>query len=119
MQRELGEKRANWVTSLQEYDVEIRPSKIVRGQGFCRMLIGASHISSEEESGNNVKISEVSLNDAQSQYVDLIFHLKNGYAPTQLSYKMKRVLILKDKKYELINDVLFRRNFESALIRCL
>eukprot|EP00253_Pinus_taeda_P025178 PITA_25178 len=44
IQRELGEKRANWVTALQEYDLEIKPSKIVRGQGFCRLLAGASNI---------------------------------------------------------------------------
>ena len=97
---------ANWVTALQKYDVEIRPSKIVRGQGFCRMLTWSSHLSSEEDSSKNVQISEVSLNDAQSQYVDIIFYLKNGYAPNQLSYKTKRALRLKDKKYELINDVL-------------
>eukprot|EP00253_Pinus_taeda_P010565 PITA_10565 len=36
IQRELGEKRANWVTALQEYDLDIKPAKIVRGQGFCR-----------------------------------------------------------------------------------
>ena len=105
IQRELGEKRANWVTALQEYDVEIRPSKIVRGQGFCRMLTGSSHLSSEEYSGNNVQISEVSLNDGQFQYTDLIFYLKNGYALNQLNYKTKRALRLKAKKYELINKV--------------
>ena len=44
IQRELGEKRANWVTTLQEYDLEIKPAKIVRGQGFCRLLAGASNI---------------------------------------------------------------------------
>ena len=44
MQREVGEKRVNWVTSLQEYDIEIKPSKIVRGQGFCIMLTGESHL---------------------------------------------------------------------------
>eukprot|EP00253_Pinus_taeda_P005698 PITA_05698 len=44
IQRELGEKRANWVTTLQEYDIEIKPAKIVRGQGFCRLLASASNI---------------------------------------------------------------------------
>lgn len=38
IQRELGEKRENWVTTLQEYDSEIKLAKIVRGQGFCRLL---------------------------------------------------------------------------------
>eukprot|EP00253_Pinus_taeda_P015172 PITA_15172 len=44
IQKELGEKRANWVTTLQEYDIEIKPAKMVRGQGFCRLLAGASNI---------------------------------------------------------------------------
>ena len=34
VQKELGKKRANWVTSLQEYDIEITPAQIVRGQGL-------------------------------------------------------------------------------------
>jgi len=37
MQREVGEKIENWVTTLQEYDIEIKLGKIVRVQGFCRM----------------------------------------------------------------------------------
>eukprot|EP00253_Pinus_taeda_P020765 PITA_20765 len=48
IQRELGEKRANWVTALQEYDLEIKPAKIVRGQCFCRLLAGASNIQESE-----------------------------------------------------------------------
>lgn len=81
MQREVGEKKANWETTLQEYDVEIKLAKIVRGQGFCRMLAGASNLPVEEDSGDDIQISEVILNDIESQYVDLIFYLKNGYAP--------------------------------------
>ena len=34
VQKDVGEKRANWVTALQEYDIEIKPANIVRGQGF-------------------------------------------------------------------------------------
>eukprot|EP00253_Pinus_taeda_P034745 PITA_34745 len=42
VQKDVGEKRANWVTALQEYDVEIKLASIVKGQGFCKMLAGAS-----------------------------------------------------------------------------
>eukprot|EP00253_Pinus_taeda_P025044 PITA_25044 len=45
VQKDVGEKRPNWVTALQEYDVEIKPASIVKGQGFCKMLAGASLIS--------------------------------------------------------------------------
>lgn len=36
MQREEGEKKTNWVTNLQEYDIDIRPTKI-KGQGFFQI----------------------------------------------------------------------------------
>jgi hypothetical protein len=34
IQKDLGEKRDNWITTLQEYDLEIKPAKIIRGQGL-------------------------------------------------------------------------------------
>ena len=30
VQKELGERRGNWVTSLQEYDLELKPTSIVK-----------------------------------------------------------------------------------------
>lgn len=38
MQNELGECRAKWVTMLQEYEIEIQPMKLVRGQGVTRTM---------------------------------------------------------------------------------
>ena len=57
IQRELGEKRANWVTALQEYDLEIKPAKIVRGQGFCRILAGASNIPESSDTDQTEEIN--------------------------------------------------------------
>ena len=115
--KDVGEKRTNWVTSLQEYDIEIKPTNIVRGQGFCKMLAGASKIS--EISSVEVQMCEVSLNDEESLYADIIYYLKNGYAPSYLDYTKKRALRLKAKQYQLINDILFRMNYDSVLLRCL
>jgi len=39
IQKDLGDKRSNWVTTLQEYDLEIKPAKIVQGQGLCKLII--------------------------------------------------------------------------------
>lgn len=66
-----------------------------------------------------MQISDVSLNDTQSQYAHLNFYLKNGYAPIHLNYKTKQALRLKSNYYELINDVLFRKNYDSVLLTCL
>jgi hypothetical protein len=42
VQKELREKRANWVTSLQEYDIEITLAQIVRGQGLCKLVFDSA-----------------------------------------------------------------------------
>jgi len=63
LQRVVGEKIANWVTKLHEYDIEIRPTKIVRGQGFCKMLAGASNLLALKDLGDDIQICEVRLND--------------------------------------------------------
>ena len=119
IQRELGEKRANWVTALQEYDLEIKPAKIVRGQGFCRLLAGASNIPESGDTEHMEEINQISITNSESQYADLIFYLKNGYAPPNISYKNKRAIRLKAKNFIIIDDVLFRQNYDSVLLRCL
>ena len=69
----MGEKRANWVIALQEYDVEIKPASIVKGQGFCKMLAGASLMS--EIPSAEIQMYEVSLNNVESLYADIIYYL--------------------------------------------
>jgi hypothetical protein len=39
IQKDIGEKRANWITTLQEYDLDIKPTKIVKGQGLCKLVV--------------------------------------------------------------------------------
>ena len=67
IQKELGEKRENWVTTLQEYDLEIKPAKIVRGQGFCRLLAGASNILESSDTDRSETINQISIIDSESQ----------------------------------------------------
>ena len=34
IQKEPGDRRGKWLTTLQEYDLEIKPAKLVKGQGL-------------------------------------------------------------------------------------
>ena len=36
VQKELGERRGNWVIALQEYDLEFIPETIIKGEGICK-----------------------------------------------------------------------------------
>ena len=86
------------MTYLQEYDIDIKPAKIVRGQGFCRLLAGAHNIPENQDSNQDIQVSQISVTDSESQYADLIYYLKNRYAPSNLSYKNKHALRLKFTK---------------------
>jgi len=119
VQRELGEKMENWVMALQEYDLNIKLANIIKGQGFCRLLAGASNIQDHKGTNNIEEINEISTINLESQYADLIFYLKNGYAPSNLSYKNKRAIRLKAKNFVIFDDVLFRWNYDSILLRFL
>ena len=38
VQKELEERRGNWVIALQEYDLEFKLASIVKGQGLCKLM---------------------------------------------------------------------------------
>ena len=60
------------------------------------------------------------LETAASEWYDHIkFFLHNGFAPETLDPKKHRALRLKSSPYQLINDVLFRKNYDGVFLRCL
>lgn len=38
MQGEIGEGRPGWISKIRKYDVEIRPTKLIRGKALCNQL---------------------------------------------------------------------------------
>lgn len=89
VQKELGEKRAHWMTALQEFDLEIKPAKIVRGQGLCKLA--AESIGSPDDDCNifyaNLYEKELLIipDNPNSWYSDLKFLLLHGHAPEYLT----------------------------------
>lgn len=58
-------------------------------------------------------------NNPNSWYNDLKFYLHHGSCPEYLSHKEKCALHFKSYEYQLINGILFHRNFDGVLLRCL
>eukprot|EP00253_Pinus_taeda_P001939 PITA_01939 len=100
-------------TQINDHDLEALISF------YSSNLQGASNIPESSDTNQSETINQISIIDSESQYADLIFYLKNGYAPPNLSYKNKRAIRLKAKKFTIIDDVLFRQNYDSVLLRCL
>jgi hypothetical protein len=49
--------RGKWVSQIQEYDLEIKPSKIIKGQGLAKMLTKAIRKLSKWEKKNKSMLS--------------------------------------------------------------
>jgi len=81
------------------------------------MLAGVSQVT--EIPSAEVRMCEVNLNDAESLYADIIYYLKNRHAPSHVDHTKKRALRLKAKQYQLINDIVFRTNYDFVLLICL
>ena len=35
----MGERRGNWVTTLQEYDLEFKLATIIKGKWICKLMV--------------------------------------------------------------------------------
>ena len=124
LQKDLGEKRAPWMTALQEYDLEIKPSTIVNGQGLCKLIAEAAHI---PNNSFETVIDEVLLKreiyfyppPQDSWYIDLRTLLETGTTLDYLEPRKRRALRLKYAPYLLIDNNLFRRNSDGVLLCCL
>jgi ribonuclease HI/transposase InsO family protein len=124
VQKELGEKRANWVTSLQEFDLEITPAQIVRGQGLCKLVVDSEIDQKEDNDMSCLEQNDQNLicctqNFVSPWYDDIRHYLQHGSAPRHLDPAKRRALRLKSASFHLINGILFRQNFDGILMRCL
>ena len=80
---------------MQEYDLEIKPTKLVKGQGLCKLAVKALDPKKEEEEewDNEVYLlqSEVwyMLASTNSWYNDLKYYLTHGSSPNHLDSRKK------------------------------
>jgi len=44
IQGDLGEGKAGWITKIMEYDIEIKPTKLIRGRDLYENIAEASHM---------------------------------------------------------------------------
>ena len=92
IQKELGEKRAHSMTALQEYDLEIKPAKIVRGQGLCQLSAQSNDPKDQRTDWEQEEAIPTGFVNAietvTSEWYDHVnFFLHNGFSPETLDPK--------------------------------
>lgn len=111
-QQEIGmNNRETWIYRIQEFDLEIFPTKLVRGQGLCKPM------SELDPNSDMPTVLFVSLRD--SWFSDVAFYLSYGDCPPYLTPKERRNLRLKSTKSVIVDDILYKKGLDGAFLRCV
>jgi hypothetical protein len=120
----MGERRRNWMAVFQEFDLYIKPAKLVKGQGLCKLVAEAQDRINEDPGWENEL--ELWCSEAlyiplgpESWYGKLIYLLHHETCPKILSPRERRSLRIKYVQYRLVNSILFRINYDGVILRCI
>ena len=124
------EKRGKWIAKIMEYDVDIRPTKLVKGQGLAKLLAESNcqslglHLMAEQpaQEENQAELEKDKIMDfysASTWYADIVYFILYLQCPDHLDKKDARYLKLKTTKYYLVEQQLVWKDLGGILLRCL
>jgi hypothetical protein len=119
-------RRGKWIVVMLEYDIEIKPNKLIKGQGLAKLItesnfhaLDINFIVAVDEQGEkmNPHVKEVFSNSPL--YIDLIFVLHHLQAPPILTKTKAIFLKLKSLKYFSLNGHIYSKDVGGILLNCL
>jgi hypothetical protein len=120
-------RRGKWIEVLLEYDLEINPTKIIKGQGLAKLMtqsnydvLGINFIADLSENSKEETMPHVSQKFLESPwYVDIIYVLRNLQAPPELRKTKARFLKLKAAKFCILDGSLVLEGSRGIFLCCL
>lgn len=119
-------KRGKWIATILEYDLEIKPTKLIKGQGLAKLMAEtncqALDINSIVKLDNEEEMLTPQINQAFTDspwYAGIIYVLQNLQVPLELCKTKSRFLKMKSLKFCIIDNALFWKNHEGILLNCL
>jgi hypothetical protein len=117
VQPDIDGKRSKWIVKILEFDLEIRPTKLIKGQGLAKLLaeencqaLGVNFMNK----CSGIQQGQLSETDPQREpplarclwYKDVIYFLQELWPPDVLQRNKARSIKLKAVRYCLINQIL-------------
>jgi ribonuclease HI len=125
IQPDMDGKRGKWIAKILEFDLEIKPTKLIKGQGLAKLLaesnckaLGINFVNEQAESSNKHFQGALPL-AACDWYKDILYFLQELKPPDGLGKSKARALKLKAVKYCLIDQTLYWKDPLGLLLRCL
>jgi hypothetical protein len=126
-------KRGRWLAKIQEFDLEVKPTKLVKGQGLAKLLaesnfraLGMNNLQGYEECGDinelddQIATTRIKEKFALSDwYKDIVSYLLTLKFPSDLSPAKARTLKLHAVKYCISESQLYWKDPLGFLLVCL
>eukprot|EP00253_Pinus_taeda_P011856 PITA_11856 len=120
-------RRGKWIAVLLEYDVEIKPTKLMKGQGLAKLMAESNlhaldinliaAMSDENNEESPIQVSEMFA--LSPWYSDIIYVLKNFSPPPVMTRNKARTLKLKAAKFYILNLALYWKDLGDVLLNFL
>jgi len=125
-QEGLDGKRGKWIATILEYDIEIKATKLIKGQGLAKLMVESNcqaldiNFIAAIDDGEEMATPLISQAFIESPwYAEIIYVLQNLQAPLELSRTKSRFLKMKSLKKIILDNALFWRYHEGILLNCL
>jgi hypothetical protein len=126
-------RRGRWLAKIQEFDLEVKPTKIIKGQGLAKLLaesnLKALGINQLQENEGFLEIDELDVTPPTTEiqdkfsasfwYRDIISYLLTLRCPSELTPSKTRTLKLHAVKYCIIDGKLYWKDPLGFLLSCL
>ena len=102
---------------MQEYDIEIKPTKLVRGNALCNVILENKIIEESKELGEKQLVLAVDLHDLW--FENITYFLTFGECLEGLTTRKRRDLKLKLATYVIWDGKLFKKAIDGTFLRCV
>lgn len=124
MKTDLEGRRGKWIAAMLEYDLEIKPTKLIKGQGLGKLMVESNlhaldinliAAMSEDESGSLIQVSKMFLKSPW--YSNIVYVLQHLLPPPGMSISKGRSLKLKFEKFYI--SAFYWKDPGGFLLNCL
>jgi hypothetical protein len=126
-QPKLEGRRGKWIMTMLEYDLEINPTKLIKGQGLPKLMVQANcdvlrinfivDLSKNPQEEKTMQVTHKFIDSPW--YIDIIYVLRNLQAPLGLSNTKARLLKIKATKFCILENSLYWRDLRGILLRSI
>eukprot|EP00253_Pinus_taeda_P010403 PITA_10403 len=127
VQTEPEGRRGKWIAALLEYDVEIKPTKLIKGQGLAKLMAKTNlhlldinliaALFDEDEENSVLQVSDIFV--SSPWYADIVYVLQNLSSPLGMPRNKARTLKLKATKFCIIKSALYWKDPGGILLNRL